>query len=57
MESHDVDIIRNKHSSALLLVCYTAVFRVVSQRPSPQRNDPPSPSGEERCVTTPKTAV
>ena len=30
------------------LVCYTAVFRVVTQRSSP---------GEERCVTTLKTAV
>ena len=57
MESHDVDIIRNEHSSALLLVCYTAVFRVVSQRPFPQGKDPPSPGGEKRCVTTPKTAV
>ena len=30
------------------LVCYTAVFRVVTQR---------SVSGEERCVTTLKTAA
>ena len=30
------------------LVCYTAVFSVVTQRSS---------SGEERCVTTLKTAV
>ena len=30
------------------LVCYTAVFRVVTQRSSPQ---------EERCVTSLKTAV
>ena len=30
------------------LVCYTAVFSVVTQRSSPQ---------EERCVTTLKTAV
>ena len=32
------------------LVCYTAVFSVVTQRSSPL-------SGEERCVTTLKTAV
>ena len=31
------------------IVCYTAVFSVVTQRFSPLR--------EERCVTTPKTAV
>ena len=32
------------------VVCYTAVFRVVTQCSSPQ-------SGEEHCVTTLKTAV
>ena len=40
---------RNK-SAGPGLVCYTAVFRVVTKRSSPQ-------SGEERCVTTLKTAV
>ena len=35
-------------SSTRKLVCYTAVFSVVTQRSS---------SGEERCVTTLKTAV
>ena len=35
------------------LVCYTAVFRVVTQRSSPLT----AVSGEERCVTTLKTAV
>ena len=34
------------------VVCYTAVFSVVTQRPPP-----PPTSGEERCVTTIKTAV
>ena len=31
------------------LVCYAAVFSVITQRSCP--------GGEERCVTTPKTAV
>ena len=34
----------------VLLVCYTAVFSVVTQRSSPF-------CGEEHCVTTLKTAV
>ena len=34
-----------------IVVCYTAVFSVVTQRSSPLT------SGEERCVTTLKTAV
>ena len=33
------------------LVCYTAVFSVVTQRSCP------IDSGEERCKTTPKAAV
>ena len=35
------------------IVCYTAVFSVVTQRSSPQT----AVCGEERCVTTLKTAV
>ena len=38
--------------SKVAVVCYTAVFRVVTQRSSPQ-----TVCGEERCVTTLKTAV
>ena len=37
-------------TSGYSLVCYTAVFSVDTQRSSPL-------SGEERCVTTLKTAV
>ena len=37
------------------LVCYTAVFIVVTQRSSPLTAA--AVSGEERCVTTIKTAV
>ena len=42
----------NPESKTVLdsLVCYTAVFRVATQRSSPV-------SGEERCVATLKTAV
>ena len=36
-----------------LLVCYTAVFSLVTQRSSPQT----AVCGEERCVATLKTAV
>ena len=36
--------------AAQVLVCYTVVFSVVTQRSSPL-------SEEERCVTTLKTAV
>ena len=45
----------NKHSiyykTPICIVCYTAFFSVVTQRSSPLV------SGEERCVTTLKTAV
>ena len=46
----DAPIVTNKGWSACILVCYTAVFSVVTQCSFPQ-------SGEERCVTTLKTAV
>ena len=39
-----------QRSARRSLVCYTAVFSVVTQRSSSQ-------SGEERCVATLKTAV
>ena len=48
--------------SKVAVVCYTAVFSVVTQRSSPQtaaenRTTFLSLCGEERCVTTLKTAV
>ena len=42
---------KSRRKSPFLLVCYTAVFSVVTQRSSPLT------SGEERCVTTLTTAV
>ena len=43
-------LVSDQNEGDIRLVCYTAVFSVVMQRSSPL-------SGEERCVTTLKTAV
>ena len=45
-----MDYWENLYNKVIKLVCYTAVFSVVTQRSSPL-------SEEERCVTTLKTAV
>ena len=47
------DYLRLSDTTGILVVCYTAVFSVVTQRSSPLT----AVSGEERCVTTLKTAV
>ena len=45
-------------SSGGPVVCYTAVFSVITQRSSPlTAAENRTVSGEERCVTTLKTAV
>ena len=53
LKSHDVSFCLERVYTVPTLVCYTAVFSVVTQRSSPLT----AISGEERCVTTLKTAV